>query len=58
MPLCVNGPLAGETHERGPSFEFDGRLIGEESGTYRLVDGMYCWEADPPSKAAEHPCQH
>ena len=58
MPLCIDGPLAGETHDRGPSFEFDGQELGLESGVYGLVDGMYCWESEQPCRSNEHPCQH
>jgi len=47
MPNCIDGPLAGERHDQGPSFEFDGRAIGEESGFYTLKDGEYRWNASP-----------
>jgi hypothetical protein len=43
--LCVDGPLRGEFHDRGPRFSFDGALIGAESGTYSLEDGQYRWQA-------------
>ena len=46
MPVCIDGPLIGETHDKGPSFEFDGRERGLESGTYLLVNGEYCWQAN------------
>jgi hypothetical protein len=46
MPVCIDGPLAGETRDQGPSFEFDGRELGLQSGTYLLVNGEYLWQAD------------
>ena len=42
---CVDGPLVGEFHRRGESFEFEGSRIGLEDGTYRLVGGSYVWRA-------------
>jgi hypothetical protein len=58
MPLCIDGPLAGETHEQGPSFSFDGRVIGEASGIYRLVDGVYRWESDLASREYGRPSKN
>jgi hypothetical protein len=46
MPLCIDGPLSGETRDQGPSFEFDGRELGLESGTYLLINGEYRWQGD------------
>lgn len=36
---CVDGPLVGEFHQQGESFEFDGSRLGLEDGTYRLAGG-------------------
>jgi hypothetical protein len=44
---CVDGPLVGEFHQQGESFEIDG--AGLESGTYVLHDGRYVWHAAPKS---------
>jgi hypothetical protein len=55
MPLCIDGPLAGECHDQGPSFEFDGRALGEEGGNYRLVDGEYRWESIQSNPLNERP---
>jgi len=60
MPTCIDGPLAGETRDQGPSFEFDGRELGLESGTYLLVNGEYLWQADwvATDVETENPCQY
>jgi hypothetical protein len=42
---CVDGPLVGEFHDQGESFEFEGSWIGSKDGTYRLVGGSYLWQA-------------
>lgn len=57
-PLCTDGFLAGEIHEQGPSFTFDGRVIGEEGGVYRLVDREYRWESDHPNREYGRPSQN
>jgi hypothetical protein len=54
QPVCrttagfpvVDGPLVGEFHDQGESFEFSGSLVGSEDGTYRLVGGTYVWTAE------------
>lgn len=43
----ADGPLRGESHNQGSSFYFEGELVGLENGTYRLVEGLYRWEAGP-----------
>ena len=42
---CVDGPLVGEFHQQGESFEVEGSRAGLEDGTYRLVGGSYVWQA-------------
>jgi hypothetical protein len=51
--LCIDGPLRGELHDRGPRFGFDRAPIGEERGVYVLEDGQYRWHADPPRRPRE-----
>jgi hypothetical protein len=46
MPICLDGPLAGEVHDEGESFVYDGQLLGEESGRYELTHAGYRWESD------------
>ncbi len=47
---CVDGPLVGEFHQRGESFEFEGSRIGLADGAYRLVGNVYRWKPDKPSR--------
>ena len=49
--LCVDGPLRGELHHRGPRFGFDGTSIGEERGVYVLEERQYHWHAVPNSRS-------
>jgi len=40
----ADGPLRGESHALGESFEYEGHYLGQEDGTYRLLEGEYRWE--------------
>jgi len=51
----ADGPLRGESHNQGPSFYFEGELVGLENGTYRLAEGLYRWEAGSDVLKIERP---
>jgi len=49
--LCIDGPLRGEYHHRGPRFGFDGAAVGEERGVYILEEEQYRWHVDPRAQS-------